>query len=281
MSIAPACSAPSACATTRRGVRRDLVRRHRRDEHEVDVERVDAGVGAARGGRRTWRRSVRRSSGSARRRDLMPVRLTIQASSTPMRSAIGPFGTTSGGTWWPSPRIVARARRAPRVAVARRLAGDRGELGRERGATHGRAPRPGSRPGSPGRMRLPRRASTLPGPTSTKRRAPASCMASTVSRQRTGRVKTSASSARTSVERLRRWRDEKTGNARLVRARSRRARRGTARRPAPSLGEWNAPATSSGSDAAAALAARPPRPLRARRAGRRGRPGRGRCRWRR
>src|SRR5690349_21173339 len=35
----------------------------------------------------------------------MPVRLTIHASSTPMRSAIGPFGTTSGGTWWPSPRM--------------------------------------------------------------------------------------------------------------------------------------------------------------------------------
>src|SRR5919198_6690238 len=37
----------------------------------------------------------------------MPVRLTIQASSTPMRSAIGPFGTTSGGTWWPRPRMRA------------------------------------------------------------------------------------------------------------------------------------------------------------------------------
>src|SRR3954471_17309039 len=37
----------------------------------------------------------------------MPVRLTIQASSTPIRSAIGPFGTTSGGTWWPSPRMRA------------------------------------------------------------------------------------------------------------------------------------------------------------------------------
>src|SRR4051812_32551814 len=37
----------------------------------------------------------------------MPVRLTIQASSTPMRSAIGPFGTTSGGTWCPRPRIRA------------------------------------------------------------------------------------------------------------------------------------------------------------------------------
>src|SRR5262245_3831424 len=37
----------------------------------------------------------------------MPVRLMIQASSTPIRSAIGPFGTTSGGTWWPRPTIRA------------------------------------------------------------------------------------------------------------------------------------------------------------------------------
>jgi hypothetical protein len=40
-----------------------------------------------------------RSPGAARRRDLMPVRLTIHSSSTSMRSAIGPLGTTSGGTW--------------------------------------------------------------------------------------------------------------------------------------------------------------------------------------
>src|SRR5215218_10463156 len=40
----------------------------------------------------------------------MPVRLTIHASSTPMRSAIGPFGTTSAGTWWPRP--MTRAVRA-------------------------------------------------------------------------------------------------------------------------------------------------------------------------
>src|SRR3954471_9775385 len=51
--------------------------------------------------------SDRRSSSAERRRERMPVRLTIQASSTPRRSAIGPLGTTSGGTWWPSPRIVA------------------------------------------------------------------------------------------------------------------------------------------------------------------------------
>src|SRR5919108_5074726 len=53
----------------------------------------------------------------------MPVRLTIQASSTPIRSAIGPFGTTSGGTWWPRPTIRAvragAALRAP-VRVASR-----------------------------------------------------------------------------------------------------------------------------------------------------------------
>src|SRR3954470_14009438 len=51
--------------------------------------------------------SDRRSSSAERRRERMPVRLTIQASSTPRRSAIGPFGPTSAGTWWPSPRIVA------------------------------------------------------------------------------------------------------------------------------------------------------------------------------
>src|SRR5918998_111402 len=37
----------------------------------------------------------------------MPVRFWIHASSTPIRSAIAPFGTTSGGTWWPSPTMRA------------------------------------------------------------------------------------------------------------------------------------------------------------------------------
>ena len=48
----------------------------------------------------------------------------------------------------------------------------------------------------PGTMRLARRASTLPGPTSTKRVAPASCSAVNVSRQRTGRTSAPARARR-------------------------------------------------------------------------------------
>ncbi len=70
--------------------------------------------------------------------------------------------------------------------------------------------------GQSGRMRLPRRASTLPGPTSTKRRPPASCMASTVSRQRTGRVRASVELGADVRERLRASREEKTGKRGLV-----------------------------------------------------------------
>src|SRR5215216_2046913 len=54
----------------------------------------------------------------------MPVRLTIHASSTPMRSAIGPFGTTSGGTWWPRPRtraVRAGARMLPLRVASRAM----------------------------------------------------------------------------------------------------------------------------------------------------------------
>src|SRR5204863_301912 len=81
-------------------------------------------------------------------------------------------------------------------------ASPRGRSGRDRAAAWCYACASSSAGVSTGqslRIRLPRRASTLPGPTSTNRRAPASCMASTVSRQRTGRVRTSVSSARTSV----------------------------------------------------------------------------------
>src|SRR4051794_38619761 len=54
----------------------------------------------------------------------MPVRLMIQASSTPMRSAIGPFGTTSGGTWCPRPRmreVRAGARMLPLRVASRAM----------------------------------------------------------------------------------------------------------------------------------------------------------------
>src|SRR5680860_969924 len=51
--------------------------------------------------------SLKRSLGAARRRVCTPVRLTIQASSTPSRGASSEFGTTSAGTQWPRPVIEA------------------------------------------------------------------------------------------------------------------------------------------------------------------------------
>ena len=51
--------------------------------------------------------SLRRSVGAARRRVCTPVRLTIQASSTPRRPASAEFGTTSAGLQWPRPMMLA------------------------------------------------------------------------------------------------------------------------------------------------------------------------------
>src|SRR5688500_1645006 len=51
--------------------------------------------------------SLRRSLGAARRRVWTPVRLTIQASSTPRRPASAEFGTTSAGLQWPRPTMLA------------------------------------------------------------------------------------------------------------------------------------------------------------------------------
>src|SRR5215208_3967561 len=51
--------------------------------------------------------SLRRSLGAARRRVCTPVRLTIQASSTPSRPASAEFGTTSAGLKWPRPTMLA------------------------------------------------------------------------------------------------------------------------------------------------------------------------------
>src|SRR5919202_3233033 len=51
--------------------------------------------------------SLRRSLGAARRRVWTPVRLTIQASSTPRRSESTALGTTSAGTQWPRPMTLA------------------------------------------------------------------------------------------------------------------------------------------------------------------------------
>src|SRR5829696_9203604 len=51
--------------------------------------------------------SLRRSLGAARRRVRTPVRLTIQASSTPKRPASAELGTTSAGLKWPRPTMLA------------------------------------------------------------------------------------------------------------------------------------------------------------------------------
>src|SRR4051812_17023485 len=51
--------------------------------------------------------SLRRSDGAARRRVWTPVRLMIQASSTPRRPASAEFGTTSAGLKWPRPMMLA------------------------------------------------------------------------------------------------------------------------------------------------------------------------------
>ena len=106
MSIAPAFSAPSALATTGAafGVMSSgvIVATSTRSTSRGSTP---ASWSALRPAKVAYSDSV--SCGSARRRDLMPVRFWIQASSTPMRSAIAPLGTTSGGTWWPRPRTRA------------------------------------------------------------------------------------------------------------------------------------------------------------------------------
>ena len=129
--------------------------------------------------------------------------------------------------------VAARGGRGGR-AGAGGLAGDRGEVGRERGATHGRAPPRGlDLAGVAGRMRLPRRASTLPGPTSTKRRHAGLVQGEHRLAPAHRAVSAAASSARTSANGSVRRARARPGSAARA-ARPRRARRGTARRPAPS-----------------------------------------------
>src|SRR3954469_3285975 len=104
------------------------------------------------------------------------------------------------------------------------------------------SPSAGGSNGTPLRMRFPMRARTLPGPTFTKEGAPASCMAMTVSRQRTGLVRAVASSSRTSVNGAA-LAPEKTVNLGSESSTSSSAARNGA--TAGSMaGEWNAPATS-------------------------------------
>ena len=130
-------------------------------------------------------------------------------------------------------------------------------------------------------MRLPRRASTLPGPTSTKRGAPASCRAMHGLAPAHGLDQRGGELVADVVERLRRSRTEKTvkrGLAELdlverrAERRDGRLHRGRVER----AGDVEPDARGGLRSRGDLLGAR-----RARRARRRGRPGRARCRWRR
>ena len=131
-----------------RGVRRDVVRRHGRDEHEVDVAGVDARVlqrPAAGEGRVLGQRLVRERA---------PARLDAGALLDPVvvdADALGDLAVRHdlGRHVMAEPDDARGARRGRRHgAVAGGLAGDRGEVGGKLGATHGQAPRPESRRGS-------------------------------------------------------------------------------------------------------------------------------------
>src|SRR3954463_5320545 len=106
MSIAPARSAPRACATSGAvfGVISSwlIVATSTRSMSSGSMPASDSARRAAQ-----VAMSLRRSFGAARRREWTTVRLTIQASSTPIRPAIAEFGTTSAGIQWPSPEMVA------------------------------------------------------------------------------------------------------------------------------------------------------------------------------
>ena len=123
-------------------------------------------------------RSASRSPGASQRRSRIPVRDTIQSSSTPSRAAIGALGTTRSGTAMPRPVRLGDCP-ASRSRATRGLSPEsRWAQTRTRSASRA--------------IRLTMLASTLPGPASTKRSMPAACSASTVSRQRTGAVSASA-----------------------------------------------------------------------------------------
>ena len=135
-------------------------------------------------------RSAKRASGAATRRSRMPVRLKIQSSVTPSRSAIAPLPTTVFGRLVPTDAM-------PAVAVG--LTGSS-----RKGAWRGRAQaRAASRSSAltastSASVRGTSFVRTRPGPLSTNRRAPSSWSASSVSRQRTGRVRPSSSRLRMS-----------------------------------------------------------------------------------
>ena len=120
--------------------------------------------------------------------------------------------------------------------------------------------------------------STAPGPSSTKRSTPAARSASSVSRQRTGRSRFSASS-RADVGERRGGAVGPHGEAGR-RSASRRARRAGGRPPAPSAASGTRRRRRASSPRAPARRARAPRRCRPLDRAARARPARERCRWR-
>ena len=232
-----------------RGVRRELVGRGGGDEDEVERRRARRPRrSSARCGRPRWRGRSGARTASAWRRSRMPVRGRSSSSSMPRRSAIGPFETTRLGQAGGRGRATPRGARSGRAVARGRWARQRlrsacsAALALVTGAT-----------------RL--RARTLPGPASTK-----SLGAGRVHReeglapahgagQRGGEL--GAHVGRTA----RRSSTSRRGSA-ARRARPRRARRGTARRPAAIDGRVERAGDGRAASRACRTRARPPRPRR-------------------
>ena len=107
MSNAPARVAPSRVRDERRRVRHQLVGRGGRDQHQVDIGRVDAGPLQARpiAAIVAWVSS--RSCGAATCRARIPVRRSIQSGARPRRASISADSTIPSGTLAPTETAAA------------------------------------------------------------------------------------------------------------------------------------------------------------------------------
>ena len=129
----------------RRRVRRDLVLAHRRDEHEVDVVGLEPGVRerAAGGPGGHVAQALARGGAAARlHAGALDDPGVVDAEAAGERGVRHDLGRAPVAEADDAGGPLRRERRA----VAGRLAGDRAQVGRERGAMHWRAPSWGSRP---------------------------------------------------------------------------------------------------------------------------------------
>ena len=109
-SKAPARRGADLVRDQRRGGRHQLVGGGGRDDDQIDVERIDAGARE-----RSWRAACAacassRSSGSAIRRERIPVRRKIHSSATPSLAPTSALETTFAGTLTPTDAIAAPPR---------------------------------------------------------------------------------------------------------------------------------------------------------------------------